>query len=195
LVDRTLNQESSHELRQSLLSLLRRFAVVKKEVTLASGQTSSLYVDCRQVYFRGEAQFVLGELFFKKMVELEQMQGGITACGGMAMGSIPLSLAITSAAFRRGRELPSFAVRKETKDHGLKSAIEGSSCLVQKTRVLMVEDVVTTASSITKAVQEVREYGCLVDTVFCIVDREQGGKLALERLGINLFSLFRLGEL
>src|SRR5271170_7697634 len=121
---------SAIPLQDDLYKLLKQYAVsFDKEVILASGQKSNLYIDCRQLYFRAQAQLVLGELFFSKLLFIEKGQEQVSACGGMAMGSIPLSIALSTAALKRGRDLPGFAVRKAEKEHGQKNLIEGSSCL------------------------------------------------------------------
>lgn len=185
---------TSEDLKPKLFALLEQFAIERREVTLASGQTSSIYIDCRQVYFRGEAQFIIGELFFHQLRSLES-NDAFEACGGMAMGSVPLSCALSSAAFRRGRELPGFAVRKAAKDHGMMSLVEGSAALKPNARVLMVEDVLTTASSSIAAIEAVRALGCRVDTVLAIVDREQGARENLARHDVNLQALFTLKDL
>lgn len=185
-----LSHESDEKSRARLFDLLMQYAFVERDVVLASGQKSSFYLDCRQVYFRGEAQYIIGELFFKKMAEMELLRKSFDACGGMAMGSIPLSCALTAAAFRRGRELPGFAVRKEAKDHGMEVLIEGNACLHQGASVLIVEDVVTTATSAIKAVEALRAHGVVVDTLFAIVDRNQGGLENLSNIGVKLHSLF-----
>lgn len=183
------------ELKTRLYLLLERFAIERREVKLASGQVSNIYIDCRQVYFRGEAQFIIGELFFKKMLEVECESNGFDACGGMAMGSIPLSTALSAAAFRRGRELPGFAIRKQSKDHGMMTTIEGAKCLSKNSRALIVEDVVTTGSSALLAIKQLRDAGVHVDTLFAIVDREQGGFANLLEEGVRLHTLFSLKDL
>jgi orotate phosphoribosyltransferase len=182
------------DLRTRLFDLLVRFAVERREVTLASGQKSNIYIDCRQVYFRGEAQYILGELFFSDLLKIESESVGFSAVGGMAIGAIPLAGALSSAAFRRGRELPGFVVRKERKDHGMQAVIEGSKCLMAGSRALVVEDVVTTAGSAILAINRLREHGIIVDTLFSIIDREQGGREHLSKMGIHLHSLFTLRD-
>jgi orotate phosphoribosyltransferase len=183
-----------NSLKLRLFQLLKDFALEHKEVTLASGQKSSIYLDCRQVYFRGEAQFLLGELFYDALVTDEAQKGPISACGGMAMGSIPLSCALMSAAFRRGRELLAFAVRKEAKEHGMQASIEGDKCLKAGGRVVILEDVITTGGSAIKAIESLRARGVHVDTLFAIVDREQGGYDNLKDIGVHAQSFFSLKD-
>lgn len=182
------------ELSSRLRTLLLKDALIQKDVVLASGKPSQIYFDCRQIYFRGEAQFIIGELFFKKMRELESLGKFFSACGGMAMGAIPLVAALSSAAFRRGRELPGCVVRKEVKEHGLSQAIEGGSFLHNDCAMLLVEDVVTTGGSVLRAAQVLREAGAKVDTLLCLIDREQGGAVHLADHGISLHPLFTMSE-
>lgn len=189
-----INLLNHNDLKGRLFDLLMRFSVERREVVLACGEKSNIYIDCRQVYFLGEAQFIIGELFFKNMLKLEANSPSFSACGGMAMGSIPLSCALSAAAFRRGRELPGFAVRKETKDHGMLATIEGDKCLASNQRVLMVEDVITTGSSSLAAIAKLRERGMLVDTLFAIVDRKQGGRENLMKASVQLSALFTLND-
>lgn len=190
-----IGHTGNDDLKNRLYLLLEKLAIEQREVKLASGQMSNIYIDCRQVYFRGEAQFIIGELFFKKMLEMESASIGFAACGGMAMGSIPLSCALSAAAFRRGRELPGFAIRRQAKDHGMMTAIEGDKCLEKGSRVVLVEDVVTTGSSALIAIRQLREVGVVVDTLFAVVDREQGGFLNLLQEGVRSYSLFSLKDL
>ncbi|MCA9507699.1 MAG: orotate phosphoribosyltransferase [Myxococcales bacterium] len=194
-----MEQTLSHDFRthkESLLHLLRNFSVEHREVTLASGQTSSFYLDCRQIYFRGEAHFLIGEIFWQKLIEIEKKhECFMSACGGMAMGCIPLSLALSAAAFRRGRELPGFAVRKEAKEHGMQSIIEGSKCLKPHSQVVIVEDVVTTGGSALKAIEQLRTMGMVVHHMLAIVDRNQGGKERLAKEHVELESIFNLNDI
>ena len=187
-------QSDPVSLKSHLSEMIKRFAIERRDVTLACGQTSNIYIDCRQVYFRGEAQYLLGELFYLEMLKLEAGLLKFSACGGLAMGSIPLTCALTHAAFKKGRELPGFAVRKEGKDHGMNSLIEGNRCLYKNDRALMLEDVVTTGSSAIKAISLLRQTGMLVDSLICVVDREQEGEKNLLDIGVRLYSLFTLKE-
>jgi orotate phosphoribosyltransferase len=178
-----------------LQNILLKRAILYKPTLLSSGQLSDFYIDCRQIYFCGEAQFLIGELFYEKLEKLEHGKEHFLAISGMAMGSIPLTIALSCAAFRRKRNLFGCAVRKEIKDHGTKAVIEGSACLSNGVRVLVVEDVVTTGSSAMQAIKVLRDSNVKVDSVISIVDREQGGKENLLRIGVQLYSIFTLKDL
>lgn len=176
-----------------LKALLLEFSLLRQEVTLASGQKSGVYLDCRNLVLQGEAQFLIGELFYEKVLELENSGMTFDATGGMASGSIPLSTALACAAFRRGRELPGVFVRKEAKDHGLMVKVEGARALKKNAHILLVEDVITTASSALMAAKELRTLG---DVTHCLalVDREQGGTQNLRSAAIEPISLFTLSH-
>jgi len=69
--------------------------------------------------------------------------------------------------------------------------IEGN--LPERSRVIVVDDVVTTAGSTLKAIEAAEEEGHTVVAVICLVDREQGGT---ERLAAYPFyPLFRKGDI
>lgn len=180
-------------MKTRLLEMIELFAVTRQGVKLSSGKTSDIYLDCRQIYFRGEGQFVIGELFFEQMLALES-EHRFDACGGMALGAAPLSCALSMAAFRRGRELPGVVVRKEPKEHGLCASIEGDRALFKGCRLLLLEDVVTTGQSAIMAIKRLRERGAIIDSLLCLVDREEGGAFNLGKEGISLKSLFTLKD-
>ncbi len=80
-----------------------------------------------------------------------------------------------------------FTVRKEAKQHGTGKLIEGP--FVAGDRVVVVEDVITTGGSALKAVEAVRAAGGTVLGVLALVDREEGGREAIEAAGLAVRSL------
>jgi orotate phosphoribosyltransferase len=108
--------------------------------------------------------------------------------GGMAVGSVPLVSAISIKSYLRNRYYPAFFVRKEVKDHGVQTKIDG--LIKPNTQVVLVEDVTTTGGSIMQAVNAVRDIGCEVRTVITIVDRQEGARDNLAYQGIHLEPLF-----
>lgn len=180
--------------RSDLFALIKELGLEYGDFTLASGQKSSVYLDCRQVYFRAQAQFLIGEIFWQFLVKLEENSSPFTAVGGMAMGAIPLALALQQAAFRRGRDLAAFTVRKENKDHGTKSLIEGAKCLFSGSKILLVEDVVSTGKSSLQALEALIEYKITPKNIFAIIDREMGGENNLLEAGLKMQAIFKLSE-
>lgn len=163
--------------RQQLLSLIQSRAVIHKEVTLASGQKSSYYIDGKSMLLHGPSAALLGEAIYELTKDLQ-----IDAIGGPEVGALPLTTAATIYYQKMGREMEGFFVRKETKAHGLQKKIEG--VLPKNAQVAIVEDVMTTGGSALTAIQAVREAGAKVLVVVGIVDRLQGARENFEKEGV-----------
>ena len=114
----------------------------------------------------------------------------IDAIGGMTLGADPISLAIgmTSARSYPTEALQVFTVRKEPKDHGRGRQIEGNFC--SGNTVIVVDDVITTGGSTLKAIEVIENEGGKVAFALVLVDREEGGRQAIEARGIPVISLF-----
>jgi orotate phosphoribosyltransferase len=89
--------------------------------------------------------------------------------------------------------LKGFLVRKEPKDHGTQRYIEGP--VEPGQRVVIVEDVVTTAGSSLVAIDRALEFGLVVERVVVVIDRLAGGRAALAARGIPLESLVTIRDL
>lgn len=177
--------------RARLLELLTTLSYEDREVTLASGQKSRFYIDCKQVALTGEGHFLLGRLFLALLGEIEARAGiRHDACGGMSIGADPLSSALSLTAFLGARDLPAIYVRKEPKGHGTGAYLEGLKSIPAGARVVLVEDVVTTGGSSLKAAERLRAHGFSVAHVLAIVDRQAGGREAFAKEGLELSSLF-----
>jgi orotate phosphoribosyltransferase len=107
-------------------------------------------------------------------VALELIPPDATAIGGLTMGADPVAFGIAAVAATRGRNLKSFSVRKEAKDHGVTGRIAGA--LEEGDRVVITEDTVTRGTSLMEAVSVVRALGAEVVLITVIVDR--GGTCA-----------------
>ena len=109
------------------------------------------------------------------------------AIGGLTLGADPISYAISYASAQTAWPIRAFTVRKEAKAHGTGKLIEGP--FQEGDRVAIVEDVITTGSSALRAVDAVRAGGGEVLGVLALVDREEGGREALEGKGLSVTSL------
>jgi orotate phosphoribosyltransferase len=173
--------------RARLLALLKQLSYEEREVTLASGQKSNFYIDCKQTVLTAEGHFLVGSLFGRI---LATRAPEVEAIGGVSVGADPLASAASTLSFVAGRPLPAFYVRKEAKGHGTAAFIEGTKSLRTGMSVAIVEDVVTTGGSALKAIGRAREYGLKVGIILGIVDREEGGREVLEKEA-PLVTLFR----
>jgi orotate phosphoribosyltransferase len=113
--------------------------------------------------------------------------------GGLTLGADPVAYAIAAASFQGGRPVDAFTVRKEPKGHGTKRLIEGN--FRSGDAVVVVEDVITSGDSAARAVAAVEEAGGSVLGILAVVDREQGGREALESQGRQVVVLTSASEL
>lgn len=169
---------SASEARPRLLSLLRELSYAEREVVLASGLRSNFYIDCKQTALTAEGHYLIGvvihELLARVAVE-------VRAVGGLTMGADPIASAIATYSYSIGRPLDAFYIRKEPKGHGTDAWIEGDRRVPPGTPVAIVEDVCTTGGSTLKAIERARIHGLDVRHVVVLVDREEGGRAAVER--------------
>lgn len=122
----------------------------------------------------------------------------VDSVGGLTLGADPISYAIAHASALAaeqgdGEMVRAFTVRKEAKDHGTGKLIEGP--FQAGDNVVVIEDVITTGGSALRAVEAVRKAGGTVVGVLALVDREEGGREALEAAGLNVLTLVTAAEL
>jgi len=113
--------------------------------------------------------------------------------GGLTLGADPIAYAIAYASAATGAPVRAFTVRKEPKDHGTGRLIEGP--FNPGDSVVVIEDTITTGSSALRAVDAVRDSGGTVAGVLALVDREEGGREALEAQGHRVISLALANEI
>jgi len=178
---------TSTEQRQLLLELLATRAYRHGNFTLASGRTSSHYVNCKPVSLSGLGLALLSA----QMLDL--VEPGAVAVAGLTLGADPLVSGVAQAAALAGQALDALIVRKEAKGHGTGAWLEGP-LPEPGSRITVLEDVVTTGGSSLKAVKQLREAGYVVERVVTIVDRQEGGLAAMQEAGLELRSLFQLDE-
>jgi orotate phosphoribosyltransferase len=181
---------SAAGLPERLLALLGERSVRRGTFTLASGRTSSFYVDARPTTMSAAGQAVIGELGLQA---IRRTGWAVELVGGLTMGADPVAYAIARASHADPPEIDAFSVRKEAKGHGTGRRIEG--CFRGGAHVVVVEDVITTGASALAAIRAVTEAAGLVSGVLAVVDREEGGRGAIEQAGYPVVSLARARDL
>ena len=175
----------------TLRKLLAERSTRRGNFTLASGRISTLYIDARLTTMSPEGLALIGPLGLRA---LRDAGWHVDAVGGLTLGADPIAYAISYAsALDGGALVRAFTVRKEAKAHGTGQLIEGP--FRAGDRVTVVEDVITTGSSALRAAETVRAAGGQVVGVLALVDREEGGREALERAGLEVRSLTRAGDI
>ncbi len=138
------------------------------DFTLKSGRKSTWFLDTKQTMCRPDGMIAVANAAF------EIIPADATAIGGLTMGADPVAYGIAAVGATHGRNLRSFSVRKEAKDHGITGRIAGA--LQPGDRVVITEDTVTRGTSLFEAVDAVWEFGAVPVLITVIVDR--GGTCA-----------------
>jgi orotate phosphoribosyltransferase len=160
-------------------------ALTYGDFTLASGKKSPYYIDIKKASTDPDVLEVLADEMAR---EIQARALRFDRIAGVVLGSIPLAVALSLRT-----KVPYIMVRKEKKDHGTQKMIEGF--MEPGNRVLMVEDVITSAGSVIEAIGIVRAAGGVVDDVLCVVNRQEGGEQKLSDIGVKLSSLVTAEQL
>ncbi len=171
---------------EQLLKLLTKQSFQEREVVLSSGKKSNFYIDCKQTSLSAEGHFLIGTLFCAAIRERDPK---IEAIGGLTLGADPLASATSCISHIDGHPLHAFLIRKTPKGHGTDEYLEGMYNLRPGMPVVILEDVVTTGASTIKAIERANAAGLDVRFALALVDRDEGGREAVEKL-TPLVSLF-----
>lgn len=133
------------------------------EFILKSGQTSPLYINLRKIISYPTLLSKIAESMWKKVHALH-----FDLICGVPYTALPIATAISL-----NHQIPMVMRRKEKKDYGTKQSIEG--VYIQNQHCLIIEDVITTGSSILETVQDLESVGLQVTDIIAVLDRKQGG--------------------
>jgi len=162
--------------RERLRSLLLEHSLMFGDFTLTSGKKSRYYFDSKKTTLLAEGAYLTAREVLRT---LRDRGVRAQAIGGMTLGADPIVGAVTALSFTEGPPLRGFIVRREAKEHGTGRRVEGN--VEPGSRVVVVDDVVTTGGSTIAAIEAADEAGLEVVAVVCLVDREEGGSEKLSR--------------
>ncbi len=183
------NQQSIQQMKNRLKEiLLEKSVITDREFTLASGKKSTFYVDARVTTLDAEGAYLCGKLFLEMLNDFD-----VDAVGGYSIGADPIVSAIAVLSFQKGHPIPAFIIRKEEKSHGTGKVIEGN--FPQNGTVAIFDDVVTSGGSILKGAQRVEAQNGKLAVVMAVIDREEGGREAVEGAGYKFLSIFTKKDL
>lgn len=175
---------------ERLIKLLAERSTKRGQFTLASGKKSEYYIDARLTTMSPEGLSLIGRLALSK---LRQSGWSVDSIGGLTLGADPISYAISYASAESSRPIRAFTVRKEAKSHGTGKTIEGP--FRKNDHVAVIEDVITTGGSAIRAIGAVQAEGGTVSGVLALVDREEGGRQAIEAAGVSVISIVTASQI
>jgi orotate phosphoribosyltransferase len=183
----TSSQSTSLQDRARLIAIIKERSFEKGgEKKLASGRTSNFYFNMKPTMLHAEGAHLIGRLV------LQALRGEtVEMVGGLEMGAVPIAAAVAATSHATGWPVSAFFVRKQTKDHGTKTLIEGLAKgeSLKGKRVVVLEDVTTTGGSALKAVEALKAEGAVVVRVLTLVDRKEGAAAAFAKAGLTFTSI------
>jgi orotate phosphoribosyltransferase len=155
--------------------------------TLASGRLSSYYVDLRTVpSFPGAYSAVIDA--YHAIIKHEIKEKSFDAIAG-----VPTAGLVFSSPIALKLEKPMIYARREEKQHGTQKKIEG--VIKPGWNVLVIDDLITTGSSLISTVESIRAEGGEVKDVVVLIDRLEGGRDNLSKAGVNLHAVTDILEI
>jgi len=173
--------------RAALIDHLLEFSIRTGDFTLKSGRRSTWFCDAKQTACRPEGILLIAEAALGVIPE------DATAIGGLAAGADPVAFGIAAVAAMRGRNLRSFSIRKDSKDHGVEGRLAGA--LQPGDRVVICEDTVTRGTSPMEAAGVVRDLGAEPVLILPVVDRGGTCGAVAEAAGIPFVALVTAPDL
>ncbi len=160
---------------------------------LTSGKESNFYADCKPTTLDSEGISLVSFLFLNFIY---QHNYHIGAVAGVELGGAPLVTGVSLTNFLLYKHsLPGLIIRKETKKHGTGKDIEGTENVTVGAKIALLEDVITTAGTVKKAITQLEKAGYNIGFVATIIDRQEGGREKLEEAGYDLRAIFTREDL
>jgi orotate phosphoribosyltransferase len=184
-----MDKRSITQLKADLLSLLKKEAFKKGKFILSSGKESNFYLDGRIITMLPEGAYLTG-LIILDMIKHD----AIDAFGGPTLGADPIVGAVAALSHIQQIPLRTFIVRKAAKEHGTQRQVEGPA-LTADMKVVLVDDVATSGKSLIEAKAVLDAIHVRVERAIVIVDRNEGAKENLQRVGLKLESIFTIADL
>jgi len=170
------------EFVKEFATFLHQNGIIKfGDFTLASGKTSSYYVDLR----------LISSYPHQFRILIKHLQNDIIENIGMdnfdSFVSVPTGGLVIASALAMETVKPIMYVRSKPKDYGTSKSIEG--VIREGMKVLMIDDVATTGGSVVNAIKLLKDSNIKITDAYVIVNRMEGADEALKELGVKLHSI------
>ena len=171
----------NQSLREVILELFDIGVFQFGNFTLKTGINSPIYIDLRRIISKPKLLVIISKLMWKDFLD------SIDVICGVPYTALPIAT-ILSIEY----QIPLVLKRKEEKNYGLKKKIEG--IFHEGNRCVIIEDVITSGSSILETKKDLEKEGLLVKEALVFLNRGQGGENNLLSKGIKVYSVCSLFE-
>lgn len=170
--------------KDHIIDLFKHSGIIKNgNFTLKSGQQTEIYFD-----FRNTVSYPnLLEIVAKNLYNMISCTKNIVVTG-VPTGAIPITT-IISGQFK----IPMITIREKKKEHGMENIVDGSN--YEGKECILVEDVITTGSSVMQTIDKLKNEGIVVKQVIGILNRESGGVTKIKEMGYNINCLLKISDL
>ena len=172
----------STDAQAKLLEILRTKGLTElpEPVQLASGNYSRYFIDGKVALGAGDDLRLAAEAITERVTA-----AGVDfdAVGGLTLGADALCAAIAVVSGANW-----FIVRKEAKGRGTNRLVEGTR-IGEASRVLLIDDIVTTGGSILKAYESVQATGAQVVAAVTLADRGDDARRSFGQRGVPYFPM------
>ena len=151
--------------------------------TLKSGKKSNYYIDLRSIISYPDFLKEFCELIGKLVIEKTENSKKILC--GLPYAGLPYAFGVSMLY-----NIPMIMLRKEAKKHGTAKMIEGT--YHKDDELILLDDILTSGTSIIESLQHLKDFK--IKIIIVIVDRCEGGKEKLEKMGFDVFSLFTIND-
>ena len=178
----TLPYLSGQRRREELARDILGAAYLRGDFVLSSGARSRYYFD--------KYLFATKPSILRRIASLmaELVPSGTDRIAGPELGAVPLATAVSLEV-----GLPFVIVKKLAEGFGAARLVEGE--LYPGEKVVVIEDVVSTAAQAIRAARQVAQTGAQVVSILAVIDREQGGTENIAAAGYQFGALFRRSDL
>ncbi len=155
---------------------------------IKSGATTPYYIDLSRVLAAPQQLNIIAGLAADKIREISAFD----PINKLSSIELKGALIVPSVAIKLG--LPCVIVRKEAKAYGVTGRTAGAD-VTQGDNILFFDDVVSEGISKIEGVKPLQELGATVRHMLVVVNRQQGGKEKLEKLGYQVHALAKITEI
>ena len=170
-----------------ILSFYKNEIILLGDFTLKSGDVSPFYIDLRLI----PSIPIIFRTVVKQFSEIiSSLPYKPDAIAGIMSAGVPFATGVALEL-----NIPLLQIRKEPKEHGTSKLIEGI-LPPKNSKVVLIDDLISTGASKIEPADAVRELGLIVDDLVVYLDRSnKAGKKTLSDNGLNLHYVFTIKEL